>query len=193
MPGGTRYELDESLVAVHGAGQADRAGAQVASLEGGDITILLANQAAADTDQVGPVYRAGPGGPIAAPTGRVFVRFHEATSADSKAGDLAQSASRSNRSRPTRRTPAWVRPASGHVATPSSTSMGSASVGSRAVEPQLISEAVRREAQRTTPTAPKPMAAAKNAPVILLGPRPLEPVVDTGGSAATTACRSPNT
>ena len=125
VPGGTRYELDESLVAMHGAGQADRAGAQVASLEGGDITILLANQAAADTDQVGPVYRAGPGGPIAAPTGRVFVRFHEGTSADSKPAISLQSASRSNRSRPTRRTPLGCARRAAASPTPSSTSIGS--------------------------------------------------------------------
>lgn len=144
-PGGTRYELDDSLVAMHGAGQADGTDAPVASLEGGDITIVPAGQAADGPNRVGPVYRAGPGGPIAAPTGRVFVRFREGTSAESESGALAAAGFALESVPSYAPHAAWVRPASGRVA--------DALVeldrlrrlpGVEGVEPQLVSEAAHR-------------------------------------------------
>jgi|tagenome__1003787_1003787.scaffolds.fasta_scaffold19856657_1 hypothetical protein len=137
---GTSYALDEGLVAVHGDAPAGEK--PVASLEGDAITVVDAPSAA---QHVGPVYRAGPGGPIAVPTGRVFVRFQEGTDAASRAGELA-AAGFSIESVPSYAPhAAWVRPGSESVADALvDLDRLRALPGVENVEPQLVSEAARR-------------------------------------------------
>jgi hypothetical protein len=145
VDGGT-YELDDHLIAMHGAAHTDSADAPVASLEGGTIRVLRAGAESHASDQVGPVYRAGPHGPIAAPTGRVFLRFREGTDVERKRDEI-EAAGFTLESVPGYAPhAAWLRPTSGRVA--------DALVDLdrlrrlpdvEHVEPQLVTEAARRE------------------------------------------------
>jgi len=140
--GDTRYELDDSLIAMHGGGPAKGASTPVASLEGGDITIVPAGQASGRPKRTGPVYRAGPGGPIAVPTGRVFVRFREGTSAESKREEVAAAGFAVESVPAYAPHAAWVRPASERV-TDALVDLDRLQrlPGVERVEPQLVSEA----------------------------------------------------
>jgi hypothetical protein len=139
------YELDESLIAVHGAQSTGRADSSAISLEGGEVTVRRADRRSAGPGRVGPVYRAGAGGPIAVPTGRVFVRFTEGVRAEGMRGQLADAGF------PLESVPsyapdtAWVRPASGQVVDALRGLDALRRIADVAdVEPQFVSEAAPR-------------------------------------------------
>jgi hypothetical protein len=148
VPGGTResrYELADDLVAAHGAPPSKGERAPISTLESGSITVWPAGEAPGPADRLGPVYRAGPDGPLAVPTGRVFVRFREGDRAEDRRDALA-AAGYALESVPTFAPHvAWVRPASGRVADAVGALESLRELpGVEHVEPQLIAESHRR-------------------------------------------------
>jgi hypothetical protein len=76
--GETRYALDSALVAIRASSAPDTTPTRAAwILEGADIAVIRANDLTSRYEPLGPVYRGVPGGGLAVPTGRVFVRFDE--------------------------------------------------------------------------------------------------------------------
>jgi hypothetical protein len=149
--GGARdanYELDAGLVAAHGAqptAEDDASPPPISALEGGSITVWRATEAPADGRRLGPVYRASPGGALAIPTGRVFVRFRDGEHA---AGyrDVLSAAGYELESVPAYAPQAaWLRPRSRRI-TDALADLGRLRdlSGVEHVEPQLIREPARR-------------------------------------------------
>jgi hypothetical protein len=144
-PREARYARDDELVAAHGAPPSGGEGAPISTLEGGSITVWRAGEAPGPADRLGPVYRAGPGGPLAVPTGRIFVRFAEGERAEDRRDALAAAGYALESSPGFAPHTAWVRPASGRVAD----ALGDLArlrelAGVEHVEPQLIAESHRR-------------------------------------------------
>ena len=83
-----RYQLADDLVAVAGG----EAGPEAAAVLEGGISVRPASTLGGETDEdaaIRPVYRRGPGGGVAVPTGLVLVRFAEGDPADGHRRDLA--------------------------------------------------------------------------------------------------------
>jgi hypothetical protein len=80
--GGEPFELQEDHYAVHGPQAGSRPADALFELAGGAISVHRgeAPAGAARDEQIGPVY-ARPEGPLAVPTGLLFVRFGEGDSA----------------------------------------------------------------------------------------------------------------
>lgn len=107
-------------------------------------TVPRAHGAAYELDGAGE-YRAGPGGAVAVPTGRVFVRFSEGTDPETRTAEI-ECAGFALESVPAYAPhAAWVRPASGETAD-ALNGFGRLRdlPGVERVEPQFESEAARR-------------------------------------------------
>ena len=147
-PGGAAFELDEDLVAIHGDAPACTPDNAVATFEDGSIVVLPANAPTRDAaagGAVGPVYRAAGGGPIAVPTGRVFVRFGEGTRAEDRADELGAAGFAVESVPGYAPQAAWLRARSGRL----TDALGDLDAvrglpGVELVEPQLVAEAARR-------------------------------------------------
>jgi hypothetical protein len=67
-------------------------------------------------DEIGPVYSAGPGGPIAVPTGRVFVRLTEGVRPEQRRDEFAAAGFDLERTLSYAPQAAWLKPMRGGVA-----------------------------------------------------------------------------
>jgi hypothetical protein len=109
------YELADDLVAVHCA---EPDPAAVLTFKGDHISVEpLAAVAPRRLEEslLGPVYRRAPGGALAVPTGRTFVRFAKGESAALHEEDLAAAGYQLEQVPSYAPHAAWVRPASGTV------------------------------------------------------------------------------
>src|SRR6185295_3202121 len=86
------FRLSGDHYAVHGGRAGSPPAGALFTLKGGEIAVYHGGPGAAKghEQQVGPVY-ALPGGTLAVPTGRVFIRFEEGTSAADRREDLERS------------------------------------------------------------------------------------------------------
>jgi hypothetical protein len=135
------FERRADLYSVRSAGRAGTAGA-VAILSDDAATFAVFEgrpPRRSDPEATGPVYAAGPGGPLAVPTGRVFVRLAEGLRPEDRRAAFARAGFAIERTLSYAPQAAWLRPARGGVA--------SALPGVRAlqriagvvhVEPQLL-------------------------------------------------------
>jgi hypothetical protein len=143
------YELDAGLVAAHAARPTAEDGAQkaapISTLEGGSVTVWRAGEAPAKGHGLGPVYRASPGGALAVPTGRVFVRFRDGERVEGHRDDLS-AAGYVLESVPAYAPQAgWLRPTSARVADALTNLDRLRELpGVKHVEPQLVMERARR-------------------------------------------------
>jgi len=139
------YELAEDLIATHDAEPTPEA---LLTLEGEAVAVeplTAISRSDSKQDVVGPVYRQAPGGGLAVPTGRVFVRFADGDSAARHEADLAKVGYDIEQIPAHAPHTAWVRAATGAVAD------GLRGVGRlervpgiENVEPQLLKEPVHR-------------------------------------------------
>lgn len=92
-------------------------------------------------EDVGPVYSAGPDGPIAVPTGRVFVRFANGVRADERKKEFEKAGFEIDKTLSYAPNAIWLRPASGgvHRALPALASLNKLPDVEH-VEPQLLLE-----------------------------------------------------
>jgi hypothetical protein len=142
--GAASYQLADDLIAVHGSRTTPHA---ILTLEGGDIVVerLDAASAKGGREAIGPVYRQVPGGTLAVPTGRVFVRFAQGESASRHEADLAARGYRVEEVLTYAPHAAWLRAASGD-ASDALRDLGRVAdlPGVERVEPQLVTEAGQR-------------------------------------------------
>jgi hypothetical protein len=139
------YELADDLVATHSAEPSPEA---ILTFAGDAINVepLTAVRArAVEEGQLGPVYRRVPGGALAVPTGRAFVRLAAGEPAARREEDLAAAGYRLEQVPSYAPHAAWVRPASGRVvdALRHLDRLERLS-GVEHVEPQLLTAAARR-------------------------------------------------
>ena len=103
---GRRRGADEDAVAVlH-----DDASTSFAVYEGAPL------RRRAEDEEIGPVYSAGPDGPLAVPTGRVFVRLEEGLGPDARSAEFARAGFEIEQRLSYAPNAAWLRPAHGGVA-----------------------------------------------------------------------------
>jgi hypothetical protein len=138
------YELADDLLATHSAAGPE----SVLTFEGDDISVEpLAAVRARDLEerQLGPVYRRVPGGAVAVPTGRAFLRLAAGESAARREEDLIAAGYRLEQVPSYAPHAAWVRPASGRVVDAlRHLDRLERLPGVEHVEPQLLSAAARR-------------------------------------------------
>ncbi len=112
------FERRPDLYVVH-RGPTRSAGAALAVIPEharSTYTVYKGKVPAADRDKAGPVYSAGPGGPLAVPTGRVFVRLEEGVSPDTRRDEFSAAGFEIERTLPYAANAAWLRPLQGGVA-----------------------------------------------------------------------------
>jgi len=115
--GGTRgqYALQDEYYAVHGRPRGTPARDAVLTLNEGEIAVFRGRPP--ETSQVGPVY-AAPDGPLAVPTGLIFVRFTPGTSAMERQADLERIGFELVQVPAYARDAAWIRLRDGDIAAP---------------------------------------------------------------------------
>jgi hypothetical protein len=116
--------------------------AAIASLtDGGDVFTVHAGEPprARHVDEVAPVYSAGPDGPLAIPTGRVFVRLAEGVRVEDRRRAFEAAGFQIDKLLPYASNAAWLRPAQGGIAAalPLATDLGKLPDVVH-VEPQLL-------------------------------------------------------
>ena len=108
------YDRREDLYALQNTGEDERAIARVRQDARTSFAVFKgpppSSQAA---DDILPVYSAGPNGPLAIPTGRVFVRFKEGVRAEDRRDDLAALGFNFDSSPSYAPNAAWVSPVTG--------------------------------------------------------------------------------
>lgn len=116
--GGAVFERRLDLYCVRQPTGAACAGAVAVIRDGADVFAVYSGAPRANTAQgeVGPVYSAGPGGPVAVPTGRVFVRLAEGIGAEQRRDAFAAAGFRIEQTVSYAPNAAWLRPATGGVA-----------------------------------------------------------------------------
>lgn len=145
-PQGGAYELARDLVAVHGGTPGPEA---VAAFEAEDIAVEPVSDAerrGIGQNAAGPVYRHVPGGGLAVPTGRAFVRFVEGDAPSRHEAELAAAGYELEEVPSYAPQAAWVRAASGRVADALQhlDRLGRLP-GVESVEPQLLVESAHRD------------------------------------------------
>ncbi len=142
-PGPTRYLLAEEYIATP---KSTAVAAQLEidyCFEDEDICVCRAEPGSdienLDTGGFGPVYRIGQGGPLAVPTGRVFVRFEERTTLVSRRPEIERAGFVIQQALSYAPQAGWLCPQSGRIADalqhfPKLTQLA----GILAVEPQLL-------------------------------------------------------
>jgi hypothetical protein len=140
------YRLDDRHHAEHGRPRGSAAPGAVMVLDGGRIAVMPGDgaPAAAGGADVGPVYES-PDGALVVPTGLVFVRFADGSSAEARRADLERAGFEIVQVPGYAPHAAWVRARSGGIAA----SLGRLDVltalpGVQHVEPQMLSERVGR-------------------------------------------------
>ncbi len=115
--GATRgqYNLQDEYYAVHGRPRGMPADDAIFALNEGEIAVFRGRPP--DTSQVGPVY-AAPDGPLAVPTGLIFVRFAPGTPAEERRADLERLGFELMQVPAYARNAAWVRLRGGDIAEP---------------------------------------------------------------------------
>jgi hypothetical protein len=109
------YQLARDLVAIHGGKPSPTA---VLAFEGENVAVEPlpdASERGLEQLAVGPVYRHVPGGGLAVPTGRAFVRFAEGDSPSRHEHELATAGYQLEQAPAYAPHAAWVRAASGSV------------------------------------------------------------------------------
>jgi len=141
---GTTFERRLDLYAVRKP--ADEPGpdgrAAIASLADGDEVFTVHAGEPPRTrsaEEVGPVYSAGPDGPLAIPTGRVFVRFADGVRAEDRRAAFEATGFKIDKLLPYAPNAAWLRPSRGGIAAalPRATDLGKLPDVVH-VEPQLL-------------------------------------------------------
>jgi hypothetical protein len=115
--GEASYEVDEDLIAIHGGEPSPGA---ILVLEGGEVVVeprAGRRPARPQRGRLGPVYRRAPGGGVAVPTGRAFVRFAPGERAEDHRAELEASGYRLEDVPAYAPHAAWIRHRSGDVAT----------------------------------------------------------------------------
>jgi hypothetical protein len=137
------YELDDQMVAIHGAlGQ--KSG--VLTFESDEIVVQSVDdtEALSEGDAVGPVYRRVPGGGITVPTGRVLVEFSDADEARSHHEDLTRMGFIVETSLSYAPQAVWVRGSGPIGDTLNRLSLLESVPGVKGVDPQMLGEPSRR-------------------------------------------------
>jgi hypothetical protein len=146
---GRVYLLSDDYYAEHGCPRGTSVPEAVLTLSGGEIMVFRRAPDQSPTrgrcgGEVGPVY-ASPDGPIAVPTGRLFVRFREGTSAAGRASDIERVGFEIEHVPGYAPHAAWVRARESGIA---ASLGGMASLEAIAdvenVEPQMLMESARR-------------------------------------------------
>jgi hypothetical protein len=139
---GRRYELQDGYYAVHGRRQEAPAEDAVLVLNEGEIAVFRGPSP--PTPRVGPVY-AAPNGPLAVPTGLIFVRFTEGTSAAERRAELERLGFELVQVPAYARHAAWVRPQYGDIAAALTRTADLAALpGVDSVEPQMLMAVAHR-------------------------------------------------
>lgn len=148
-PQPTHYTLadDYYVVSDAGVGQADLD--VEFHLEEDDLTVCRkrhgATILASPTRRIGPVYRLGEHGPLAVPTGKVFVRFAEQTSFEDHREEIERAGFEINQILSYAPHAGWVEPSSRRIADAISRFEALKQIrGVEAVEPQMLMERQRR-------------------------------------------------
>jgi hypothetical protein len=140
------FRLQEDYYAVHGRTPGARAAGTLFELKEGEIAVYRGNPAAGESKerQVGPVYSL-PDGPLAVPTGLLFVRFKEGASAAQHRDEIEHSGYEIVQIPGYASNAAWVRSRRGDIA---SSLQGMQSLESlpevEHVEPQMLMESMKR-------------------------------------------------
>ncbi len=143
---GKPFRLQEDTYAVHGREPGSPPKDALFTLKGGDIAVHRGDPAAAAAKgrQVGPVY-ALPEGPLAVPTGLLFIRFKEGTAAAERRGEIERSGYEIVKIPGYAPHAAWVRSRDGDIASSLRDMRSLASLrGVENVEPQMLMESVKR-------------------------------------------------
>jgi hypothetical protein len=99
-----------------GGGARDGAIAVVPADATSTYAVYEGSAAALHGEEAGPVYSAGPDGPLAIPTGRVFVRLQDGVTPDTKRQAFGAAGFAIERTLPYAPNAAWLRPTEGGVA-----------------------------------------------------------------------------
>jgi hypothetical protein len=114
-----RFERRPDLYSRRHGSRADATGA-IAVIAGEETAVFAIYEgqprAGNDTDEIGPVYSAGTAGPLAVPTGRVFVRLVDTVRAEDKRPQFEAAGFAIERSPSYAPHTAWVVPREGGVA-----------------------------------------------------------------------------
>ena len=148
---GEAYTLQDGYYAVHGRVPGAPAPGAVLVLEDGAIAVFAGSLAAAGEGgetsariNIGPVY-AQPGGPLAVPTGLVFVRFREGTAAGARRADIERAGYELVQVPAYAPHAAWVCAQPGGIAAALQNSAALAALsGVENVEPQMLMERATR-------------------------------------------------
>lgn len=133
---GRQYELQDGYYAVHGGRRGPPAEGAVLVLNEGEIAVFRGHPP--ETPQVGPVY-AAPKGPLAVPTGVIFIRFTEGVSAAERRTDLERLGFELVQVPAYARHAAWVRLGHGDIAAALARISDLAALpGVQNVEPQML-------------------------------------------------------
>lgn len=141
-PQATRYVMADGFYAVRGLANATGEPDAVFHLEEEGLTVLRKQEEAALPERRSrPVYRVGEHGPLAVPSGRVFVRFAEGQSLDRHRAEIENAGFRTVETLSYAPQAGWVEPTSGDPADAISQfeKLGHIS-GIEAVEPQMLME-----------------------------------------------------
>jgi len=148
-PQPTHYTLADDYYVVSGAG-AGQADLDVEfHIEEGDLTVCRKRHDetsfAAPTTAAGPVYRLGEHGPLAIPTGKVFVRFTKQTKLEDRREDIERTGFRVHQILSYAPHAGWVEPKSGEIIDAIRRFEELKHIlGVTAVEPQMLMESQRR-------------------------------------------------
>jgi hypothetical protein len=138
------FERRPELYSVRRPGQTDTTGAVAVFHDDAKTAFAVFAGKPRKTDEaneVGPVYSAGPGGPLAVPTGRVFVRLTEGVRPEERLEQLEAAGFEIERTVSYAPHAAWLRPARGGVAHALSGLVALAQVPDVVhVEPQMLLE-----------------------------------------------------
>jgi hypothetical protein len=144
--GGVAYELARDLVAIHGGTPGPEA---VAAFEAENIAvepIADAERRGIERGAAGPVYRRIPGGGLAVPTARAFVRFVEGDAPSRHEAELAAAGYELEEVPSYAPQAAWVRAAGGRVTDAlQHLERLERLPGVESVEPQLLVESAHRD------------------------------------------------
>jgi hypothetical protein len=148
-PQATHYTLADDYYVVSGAGVGQTDLDVEFHIEEGDLTVCRKRHDQTSfpptTTAVGPVYRLGEHGPLAIPTGKVFVRFAEQTKLEDRQEDVERAGFRVKQILSYAPQAGWVEPRSGEIVDAISRFEELKHIpGVTAVEPQMLMESQRR-------------------------------------------------
>jgi len=138
-PGAVVYHRQPGRYVLHGGARDAAAGGAIALWEDGEVAVFSGEPAAADGDRVSPAYAQAPGGTLAAPTGRVFIRFAAGVSAAEHRADIERAGYEIVEAISYAPEAAWLRASSGGIAAAlHGLARLAALAGVENVEPQIL-------------------------------------------------------